>query len=63
VDCLAGGVIAALLFLAVLPGLVEVTRPLDSLAPTVLLFVLLFAWFVLWALVGAVRERALVATE
>lgn len=61
-DCLVGGITALLVFLFLLPWLTEVTRTLDSLSTTMLVFILLFMWFFLWAIIATVREQTIVPT-
>ena len=56
-ECLAGGITAAVVFLLSLPALADLTRSLDLLSTTVIVFVFLFLWLSLWAVIGAIHER------
>ncbi|GAB3701434.1 hypothetical protein [Halorubrum pallidum] len=57
VECLAGGLAAAAVFLFSLPVLADLASPLKSLSPTGLLFVFLFAWLFFWVATATSRER------
>ena len=56
-ECLVGGITAALAFLFSLPTLVDLTRPLGLQSTTALAFLFLFTWIVLWATIGVTREH------
>jgi len=55
-DSLVGGIAAGAVFLVSLPALTEAANPLQSLAPTGLIFVLLFAWLFFWLLTTISRQ-------
>jgi hypothetical protein len=54
---LAGGLIAAGGLLIALPVLADLTDPLGLLSSTVVTFVAIVAWILVWGLVGTVRGR------
>lgn len=54
---LAGGIATVVLFLFTFPMLIDLTRPFGLLSTTALVFVFLFVWISLWAVIEASRER------
>jgi len=56
-ECLAGGAAAAVVFVIWLPVLTDLTRTFELLSTTMLVFVFLFLWLSLWAVIGSVHEQ------
>jgi hypothetical protein len=56
-ECLAGGVAAAVFILVSLPTLSDLAGSFELLSTTVLAFAFLFVWLSLWAVIGTVHER------
>ena len=56
-ECLIGGITAAIIVVASLPMLLDVMSPLQALSPTGLLFTYVFTWLFLWIGIAVARER------
>lgn len=62
-EFVTGGAITVLFIWLSYSVLIDLTHPLGPLSPTMVMFIIIFTWVILWGLVAAAREHFTSATN